>query len=306
MAITRSEQARINGAKSRGPKTAEGKARSSLNALKHGRYATNAIVLSNEDSEAFEELVAHYVRRVQPADPVEYRLTRELAAISWLLTRVYALDTRLLDQEMEIQSPAFTSAGVVVPELSRVTTAGRSIVDRSQYPNYLARRQGQLMRSRQSILVVLKDLRKNFPLPESSAEIIPSQPLNPELPIPIEPGTNPESGADPQVCAEPPGPATSKETPARDSAALTAARLVCADSPGFEADKEPLSTDSEAVDLDRQEQRPDSASESGAALQRRAASPDPAPEESASTPTPDPRKSGRPAIHPGLNLPKAA
>jgi hypothetical protein len=219
MSLSRSDQARLNGAKSRGPKTPEGKARSSLNALKHGRYATNAIVLKNEDAAAFEDLVADYVRRIQPADPVEYHLTRELAAISWLLNRVYALDTRLLDLEMDIQAPSFDSAGMVVAELSRLSTAGRSIVDRSQYPNYLARRQAQLMRSRQSILATLKALRKSFPLAEPSTEIISPQPLNPESPAPIEPETNPpcesesESGADPQVCAGPPGPAPEQTPP---------------------------------------------------------------------------------------------
>jgi len=127
-----------------------GQGRSALNALKHGRYATNAIVLKNEDPEAFEELVAVYIRRIQPADPVEYSLTRELAAIDWLLVRVYALDTRLLDHEMEIQAPALDSAGLVVPELTRVLNASRSIVDHSKLPAFLARREAQLVRARHS------------------------------------------------------------------------------------------------------------------------------------------------------------
>lgn len=194
MSVSRSEQSRINGAKSHGPKTPGGKAHSSMNALKHGRYAINAIVLSNEDAEVFEELVAHYVRRIQPADTVEYHLTRELASIDWCLTRNFAMATRLLDHEMEIQAPAFDSAGVAVSELNRVSTAGRAIVDRSGYPSFLARREGQLLRARHSILAVLKDLRKSFPLSDSSTEIVPPQPLNPDLPLPNEPGTNPESG----------------------------------------------------------------------------------------------------------------
>jgi hypothetical protein len=165
-----------------------------MNALKHGRYAINAIVLSNEDAEVFDELVAHYVRRIQPADTVEYHLTRELASIDWCLTRNFAMATRLLDHEMEIQAPAFDSAGVAVSELNRVSTAGRAIVDRSGYPNFLARREGQLLRARHSILAVLKDLRISFPLSDSSKEIVPPQPLNPDLSLPNEPGTNPESG----------------------------------------------------------------------------------------------------------------
>ena len=199
MSLSRSDQGRLNGAKSRGPKTPEGKARSALNALKHGRYATNAIVLKNEDPEAFEELVAGYIRRIQPADPVEYSLTRELAAIDWLLVRVYALDTRLLDHEMEIQAPALDSAGLAIPELTRVLNASRSIVDHSKLPAFLARREAQLVRARHSILGNLKDLRKNFPPSESAPEVVPPQSLNPESPAPIEPETNPTCGVEPKM-----------------------------------------------------------------------------------------------------------
>ncbi len=180
MSLSRSEQARVNGAKSRGPKTTAGKARSSLNALKHGRYATNAIVLSNEDPAAFEELVAHCVRLIQPTDPVEYRLTRELAAIDWRLTRIYATDTRMLDHEMAIQSPAYDAAGLAVAEMTRLTNASRSIVDRSKLPAYLARREGQLFRARESLLGFLRDLRKNFPAGQAAGEIVPAPTIDPE------------------------------------------------------------------------------------------------------------------------------
>ena len=76
-----SNQSRVNGAKSRGPSTPAGKSRSSMNAFKHGRYANNAVVLTNEDCGAFEELVRAYIQRIRPVDPVEMRLTRELAYI---------------------------------------------------------------------------------------------------------------------------------------------------------------------------------------------------------------------------------
>jgi hypothetical protein len=140
MPLSRSDQSRVNGANSRGPTTPDGKTRSSLNALKHGRYATNAIVLSNEDADALEELVAYHVCRIQPTDPVEYNLTRELASIDWRLTRVFAIDTRMLDREMDIQLPALVTAGHSLSELTRLLDASRSIADRSKLPAYLARR----------------------------------------------------------------------------------------------------------------------------------------------------------------------
>jgi len=206
--ISKSEQSRLNGAKSKGPKTAEGKQRSSQNALKHGRYATNAVVLKNEDPEAFEALAAVFVRRIQPIDQVEYRLARELASIEWRLTRVSAIDTCSLDHEMDIQAPAFATSGVDVSERTRMLNASRSLVDSSKHPAFLGRREGQLIRARQSALAVLRELRRHIPLADFTIEVVPYQPLDPEWALTNGPQTNLECGADPQVCAVPPGAAS--------------------------------------------------------------------------------------------------
>jgi hypothetical protein len=49
----RAEASRTNGAKSRGPKTPEGKARAAQNALKHGMRAQKYVVLPDEDAAEF-------------------------------------------------------------------------------------------------------------------------------------------------------------------------------------------------------------------------------------------------------------
>ena len=63
--MTRSEASRVNGAKSRGPKTPEGRARSSQNARKHG-VLVHAVVLRNEDPEQYDALAREYYARYGP------------------------------------------------------------------------------------------------------------------------------------------------------------------------------------------------------------------------------------------------
>ena len=200
MKLTKAEQARVNGAKSKGkskgPVTAEGKARCSMNAIKHGRFATNAVVLKNEDPLAFEELVASYMLRVQPVDPVESHLVRKLAAIDWRLNRTMALDTRMLDHEMDIQAPALLATGQTIAELTRLERASESIVDRSRLPDYLTRHEAHLIEARQRTIQAIRDLRKNFPPIEPASQITPPMPLNPEATLENEPQTNPNEGSE--------------------------------------------------------------------------------------------------------------
>lgn len=190
MSLSKAQQSRLNGAKSHGPKTPEGKARSSMNAVKHGRYANNAIVLSNEDALAFEALVDQYVKRVQPADPIEYNCARELASIDWRLARTRALSTRLLDHEMELQMLALETSGHHPEELTRLLHASRSTFERSGYPAFLLRCESQLLHARLQAFRALRALRKDVPLADPALEIIPPLPIDPDSFFPNDLGTN--------------------------------------------------------------------------------------------------------------------
>ena len=53
----RSDTARANGAKSRGPKTAETRERSSRNSLRHGIVARKTILLECEDPDQFQAML---------------------------------------------------------------------------------------------------------------------------------------------------------------------------------------------------------------------------------------------------------
>ena len=56
LSAARAAASRRNCARSHGPKTAEGKARSARNALKHGLRSQQFVVVGDEDAEAFAAL----------------------------------------------------------------------------------------------------------------------------------------------------------------------------------------------------------------------------------------------------------
>jgi hypothetical protein len=97
--LTRAESSRINGAKSRGPLTPEGKAKVRWNALKHGHYAKLAAVVAMENDDFFDKLLAAYLDVIKPSNPIEQRMARELATIDWRMARDVTIQSRLLEQQ---------------------------------------------------------------------------------------------------------------------------------------------------------------------------------------------------------------
>jgi len=92
---------RQNALKSTGPRTVEGKRRSSLNAIKHGALS-KAPVLSHVESA--EEWHAHreaLVEALQPANHLEDILVERIALQSWRLVRVARYEAERLSQKQE-------------------------------------------------------------------------------------------------------------------------------------------------------------------------------------------------------------
>jgi hypothetical protein len=92
--------AQANGAKSHGPVTSEGKAKSALNAITHGLTA-GAIVLTTESKEKYVALLAAYLEQCDPDGPIETDLVEEIVAAKWQQRRVAAMIAALLDVEMD-------------------------------------------------------------------------------------------------------------------------------------------------------------------------------------------------------------
>jgi hypothetical protein len=93
-----SETARINGAKSQGPVTPEGRARSSQNALRHGLSSLH-VVIPGENPAEFAELRESYLDLFQPSSLPESELAETMAAARWRLRRINRIETELLSAE---------------------------------------------------------------------------------------------------------------------------------------------------------------------------------------------------------------
>jgi hypothetical protein len=86
---------RANSQHSTGPRTAAGKQRSSLNALRHGLTAASAVPPS-EDPAAFEHHRRLFFDEYQPATPTETQFVQELIDTSWRLNRIPLLEADVL------------------------------------------------------------------------------------------------------------------------------------------------------------------------------------------------------------------
>jgi hypothetical protein len=115
----RAEASRTNGARSRGPKTVNGKDCSRFNALKHGMRA-RTIVLPGEDPAAFQARRDSWTARLQPRDDFETFLVERVVQVSWQLDRVdRAQAARLDDRARAAASDRATAEADEVLALAR-------------------------------------------------------------------------------------------------------------------------------------------------------------------------------------------
>ena len=90
---------RANAAKSTGPRTVEGKQKSSLNAVKHGLTAQSS-VLPGEDPALLEALSNSLMKQLKPRGVVQRLMAERIVSLAWKLRRV-ARAEEAVAREME-------------------------------------------------------------------------------------------------------------------------------------------------------------------------------------------------------------
>ena len=83
-----------------GPKTPEGKRRSSLNATRHG-LLSNTVVLATEDEADFQELLDNYIHDFSPQTSFELDLVHELVVCRWRVERIWSMESTIIEIGMQ-------------------------------------------------------------------------------------------------------------------------------------------------------------------------------------------------------------
>ena len=91
---------RLNALKSTGPRSAEGKAKSRLNAIRDN-ITGQIITLSDKDRPIFEDLKAKLIAGFDPQTPLEHKLAHDIAWDSWRLDHLRAIEMNVYALGME-------------------------------------------------------------------------------------------------------------------------------------------------------------------------------------------------------------
>jgi hypothetical protein len=118
------ESARINGAKSRGPITPEGKAISARNSLRHGMLA-KTILLEGESLDHFQRFIQHLEDTFSPVGPMEDSFVETMALSKWRQMRLVGMEKAGIHHQIQAERDARIehSAPTGISPLDPATTA---------------------------------------------------------------------------------------------------------------------------------------------------------------------------------------
>ena len=158
---------RQNGAKSRGPVSAGGKARSARNALKHGLRSRRLALLDGEDPAEFRRFAAALHAELAPAGTLQADLVARIATAAWRARRSDRIEAALFARYADAAADPHDGPG---PDL------GAALIRDGHGPraiDTLLRYRGSVLAELFRALAALKALQAEGRMPESVATILP-------------------------------------------------------------------------------------------------------------------------------------
>jgi len=196
----RSEQARINGAKSRGPKTPQGKERARTAPLVHGLYATVPSLLPTVDQPGYAELRAHYQSVWNPSNQYLADKVDDLVAYRWELHRIREVRRQCFARMYNEIAPTMDEAADGISAVAAVEL--RAYGDSGPYDKFdlrIRRIQIEISRVERDLI---RDIR-HFQETEASQKSLKTNEVEPEV-TQAEPKPEPDPDAPAPVIQIPP------------------------------------------------------------------------------------------------------
>src|SRR6266496_1248910 len=177
---------RLNSKKSTGPITPEGKAASSLNALKSGIHAHSHII-PGEDPAELEAFTAAFLLHHQPADPNQLALVDTLIAAEWTQRRLRRIEAQLWTTRDRSYDPTYAEESATPNPPTRFLPLGHSFPDALDPFIRIQRRINGTNRLYLRTLQVLQDLQKATVEPPCRPAATGPEPASPEETQPLTP-----------------------------------------------------------------------------------------------------------------------
>ncbi len=155
----RATQSQINGAKSSGPTTDEGRRKCANSSMKHGMYSSR-VVLDNEDPAIYHALREAFLQIWNPTDAFEYECVIAMVNARWKFRRLEAAETAEMNFTMAEKRPEWDACDASTEHALALRTIGKHL-------DILARYQEQQHRTVQRNFNMLSKYRKksNLPIP---------------------------------------------------------------------------------------------------------------------------------------------
>jgi len=150
---------RLNSQNSTGPISPEGKAASSLNALKSGIHAASHII-HGEDAAELEDLAAAFLLHHRPADPNQLALVDTLIAAEWTQRRLRRIEAELWAYQIESIDKNLTHADWMDDSIQNNSPLGHDYQNALEAFSRLQRRIEYTNRMYLRTLKALQDLQK--------------------------------------------------------------------------------------------------------------------------------------------------
>ena len=153
---------RENAKKSTGPRTPEGKANSSKNALKHGLMAQDAVI-PGEDPAEFDRHLTKLEDTYLPRNYVEKQIVHQIADTTWRIKRLSRIETTVVSASIErtrVYQHDFRVERIRQGHEGDLQLLGESMFCGTKFLNNLARYDGHLRRCLHRDLELMMKIRR--------------------------------------------------------------------------------------------------------------------------------------------------